>query len=232
MNQYKILVVDDEQEIAELIRDYLKATGYDVIIASNGEEGLETFEKEKPDMAILDIMMPVMDGLELCRRIRSASNIPILMLTAKKEDADKILGLGLGADDYVTKPFSPRELIARVQSQLRRFNELSGNVKKTDTLQFGELEIDPSAHIVTVRGEIVSFSVKEFEILHFMAMNMNQALSREKIFENVWGFNEYGDINTVTVHVRKIREKIEKDPSQPEYIETVWGIGYKFKGGK
>lgn len=155
-----------------------------------------------------------------------------LMLTAKKEDADKILGLGLGADDYVTKPFSPRELIARVQSQLRRFNELSGNVKKTDTLQFGELEIDPSAHIVTVRGEIVSFSVKEFEILHFMAMNMNQALSREKIFENVWGFNEYGDINTVTVHVRKIREKIEKDPSQPEYIETVWGIGYKFKGGK
>jgi len=232
MNQYKILVVDDEQEIAELIRDYLKATGYDVIIANNGEKGLETFEREKPDMAILDIMMPVMDGLELCRRIRSASNIPILMLTAKKEDADKILGLGLGADDYVTKPFSPRELIARVQSQLRRFNELSGTVKKTDTLQFGDLEIDPSAHIVTVHGEVVSFSVKEFEILHFMAMNMNQALSREKIFENVWGFNEYGDINTVTVHVRKIREKIEKDPSQPEYIETVWGIGYKFKGGQ
>jgi len=231
MNQYKILVVDDEREIAELIRDYLKATGYEVVTASNGEEGLDRFHSEKPDMAILDIMMPIMDGLELCRKIRSESNIPILMLTAKKEDSDKILGLGLGADDYVTKPFSPRELIARVQSQLRRFNELSGTVKKTDALKFGEIEIDPSAHIVTVRGDVISFSVKEFEILHYMAMNMNQALSREKIFENVWGFNEYGDINTVTVHVRKIREKIEKDPSQPEYIETVWGIGYKFKGG-
>lgn len=232
MNHYKILVVDDEREIAELIRDYLRATGYDVITAENGQEGLELFQKEDPDLAILDIMMPIMDGLELCRKIRSSSNIPILMLTAKKEDSDKILGLGLGADDYVTKPFSPRELIARVQSQLRRYNELSGQVKKTDTLQFGEIEIDPSAHIVTVRGEIVNFSVKEFEILHYMAMNMNQALSREKIFENVWGFNEYGDINTVTVHVRKIREKIEKDPSHPEYIETVWGIGYKFKGGQ
>ncbi len=231
MDKYKILVVDDEKEIADLIRDYLKATGYEVLIAYNGEEGLEIFQNQKPDMAILDIMMPIMDGLELCRRIRSASNIPILMLSAKKEDSDKILGLGLGADDYVTKPFSPRELIARVQSQLRRFNELSGQSKKTDTLAFGDIEIDPSAHIVKIRGEIVPFSVKEFEILHYLALNINQALSREKIFENVWGFNEYGDINTVTVHVRKIREKIERDPSHPIYIETVWGIGYKFKGG-
>lgn len=231
MDKYTILVVDDEKEIAELLRDYLKATGYEVLVAHNGEEALYLFNKHKPDMAILDIMMPVMDGLELCRRIRSASNIPILMLTAKKEDSDKILGLGLGADDYVTKPFSPREVIARVQSQLRRFNELSGQSKKTDTLKFGDIEIDPSAHIVKVRGETVPFSVKEFEILHYLALNMNQALSREKIFENVWGFNEYGDINTVTVHVRKIREKIERDPSHPVYIETVWGIGYKFKGG-
>ncbi len=231
MDKYKILVVDDEKEIADLIRDYLKATGYEVLIAYNGEEGLEIFQNQKPDMAILDIMMPIMDGLELCRRIRSASNIPILMLSAKKEDSDKILGLGLGADDYVTKPFSPRELIARVQSQLRRFNDFSGQSKKTDTLAFGDIEIDPSAHIVKIRGEIVPFSVKEFEILHYLALNINQALSREKIFENVWGFNEYGDINTVTVHVRKIREKIERDPSHPIYIETVWGIGYKFKGG-
>lgn len=232
MTPYKILVVDDEKEIAELLRDYLKASGYEVLLAHDGKSGFEVFHAEQPDMAILDIMMPVMDGLELCRQIRGCSNIPILMLTAKKEDTDKVLGLGLGADDYVTKPFSPREVIARVQSHLRRYNDLSGHVNKSEVLRFGDLEIDPAAHIVTVRGQAVAFSVKEFEILHYMALNMNQALTREKIFENVWGFNEYGDINTVTVHVRKIREKIEEDPSSPVYIETVWGIGYKFKGGR
>lgn len=232
METNKILVVDDEREIAELIRDYLKASGYDVHLAFDGLAGLETFEKIDPDLAILDIMMPEIDGLELCRKIRSTSNIPIIMLSAKKEDTDKILGLGLGADDYMTKPFSPRELIARVQSQLRRYTDLSGSQNRSDTLDFGDLIIDPAARIVTVRGETIPFSVKEFEILHYLAINMNQALSREKIFENIWGFNEYGDINTVTVHIRKIREKIERDPSKPEYIETVWGIGYKFRGGK
>ncbi len=232
MEQYKILVVDDEKEIAELIRDYLKAAGYNVHMAFDGHQGLEKFETLEPDLAILDIMMPGIDGLELCRKIRGSSNIPIIMLSAKKEDTDKILGLGLGADDYITKPFSPRVLIARVQSHLRRFTELSGTTKRSDVLNFGDLMIDPTARIVSVRGESIPFSVKEFEILHYLAMNMNQALSRENIFENIWGFNEYGDINTVTVHIRKIREKIEQDPSKPKFIETVWGIGYKFKGGQ
>lgn len=231
MSKEKILVVEDEVEIAHLIRDYLRASSYEVILAHDGLDGIKKFEEERPDMAILDIMIPGIDGFEVCRRIRSNSPIPILMLSAKKEDTDKILGLGLGADDYVTKPFSPRELIARVQSHLRRYTELSSQESSTNVLKIGELEIDPTAYTVKVRDEYIPFSVKEFEILYYLARNMNQALSREKIFDNIWGFNEFGDINTVTVHVRKIREKIEEDPSNPTYIETVWGIGYKFKGG-
>ena len=232
MSYAKILIVEDEKEISSLVRDYLAASNYQVIVAADGEEGVALFRKEKPDMAILDIMLPKMDGFEVCRTIRQESKIPIIMLSARKEDTDKILGLGLGADDYITKPFSPRELIARVQSHFRRYSELSEPTQKSDALIFGDLEIDPKAYIVKVRGSEVPFSVKEFEILHYLALNMNQALSREKIFEAIWGFNEYGDINTVTVHVRKIREKIEEDPSTPKYIETIWGIGYKFKAPK
>lgn len=232
MSYAKILIVEDEKEISSLVRDYLTASNYQVIVAADGEEGVALFRKEKPDMAILDIMLPKMDGFEVCRTIRQESKIPIIMLSARKEDTDKILGLGLGADDYITKPFSPRELIARVQSHFRRYSELSEPTQKSDALIFGDLEIDPKAYIVKVRGSEVPFSVKEFEILHYLALNMNQALSREKIFEAIWGFNEYGDINTVTVHVRKIREKIEEDPSTPKYIETIWGIGYKFKAPK
>jgi DNA-binding response OmpR family regulator len=231
MNE-KILVVEDEKEIADLIRDYLSASNYKVVIANDGEKGLELFESEKPQLAVLDIMLPKKDGFEVCRTIRSKSNIPILMLSAKKEDTDKIIGLGLGADDYITKPFSPRELIARVQSQLRRYTELSTNQEKKEVLAFNGLEIDATAYTVSLDGDIIPFSVKEFEILHYLASNANQALSREKIFDEIWGYNEYGDINTVTVHIRKIREKIEKDPSRPSFIETVWGIGYKFKGEK
>lgn len=229
MNE-KILIVEDEKEIAHLIRDYLTASNYQVILAEDGEAGLIAFEKEKPNLAILDIMMPKKDGFEVCRNIRAKSNIPILMLSAKKEDTDKIIGLGLGADDYITKPFSPRELIARVQSQLRRFNELSVTQTENEVLKFGHLVIDATAYTVSINEHVVPFSVKEFEILHFMASHSNQALTREKIFDEIWGYNEYGDINTVTVHVRKIREKIEVDPSKPMYIETVWGVGYKFKG--
>ncbi len=229
MNE-KILVVEDEKEIANLIRDYLSASNYKVIIANDGEEALKLFNSESPQLAILDIMLPKKDGFEVCRTIRSKSNIPILMLSAKKEDTDKIIGLGLGADDYITKPFSPRELIARVQSQLRRFTELSTNQDKKEVLTFNGLTIDVTAYTVSLNGEIIPFSVKEFEILHYLASNPNQALSREKIFDEIWGYNEFGDINTVTVHIRKIREKIETDPSRPKYIETVWGVGYKFKG--
>jgi len=228
----KILVVEDEKEIADLIRDYLIASGYVVEHTDDGDAALELYRKFKPDMVILDIMLPGKDGFEICRSIRSESNVPILMLSAKKEDTDKILGLGLGADDYVTKPFSPRELIARVQSHLRRFNDLSGGAAPGDVLKFNDLEINASAYTVKLRGDEIAFSVKEFEILHYLALNINQALTREKIFDEIWGYNEYGDINTVTVHIRKIREKIEENPSKPKYIETVWGIGYKFKGGQ
>lgn len=231
MNE-KILVVEDEKEIAHLIRDYLSASNYQVVLAGDGLTGLEMFDKEKPQLAILDIMLPEKDGFEVCRTIRQKSNIPVLILSAKKEETDKIIGLGLGADDYITKPFSPRELIARVQSQLRRYNELSTNQENKEIIHINGLEIDSTAYTVSLDGDIIPFSVKEFEILHYLASNPNQALSREKIFDEIWGYNEYGDINTVTVHIRKIREKIEIDPSRPAFIETVWGIGYKFRGEK
>ena len=225
----KILIVEDDIQIQTLIRDYVNASGFIAITASDGEEALMKFESEAPHLALLDIILPKIDGFELCRKIRNESNIPIIMISSKKEDTDKILALGLGADDYIEKPFSPRVLIAKIQSQFRRVNVLSGT-PHSDTLNIKDLEIDIKARTVTVRGNQVPFSVKEFEILHYLMLNKNQALSREKIFDEIWGYNEFGDINTVTVHMRKIREKIEKDPSTPEYIETVWGIGYKFKG--
>lgn len=225
----KILIVEDDLQIQTLIRDYVNASGYIAVTASDGEEALQKFEAEKPHLALLDIIVPKIDGFELCRKIRNESNIPIIMLSSKKEDTDKVLALGLGADDYIEKPFSPRVLIAKIQSQFRRVNELSGT-PASDTLKIKDLEIDIKARTVTVKNVNIPFSVKEFEILHYLMVNKNQALSREKIFDEIWGYNEYGDINTVTVHVRKIREKIENNPSEPEYIETVWGIGYKFKG--
>ncbi|MDH8678529.1 response regulator transcription factor [Fusibacter bizertensis] len=225
----KVLIVEDDLQIQTLIRDYVNASGYIAVTASDGEEALMKYESEQPQLALLDIILPKIDGFELCRKIRSESNIPIIMISSKKEDTDKILALGLGADDYIEKPFSPRVLIAKIQSQFRRVNVLSGT-PHSDTLTIKELEIDVKARTVSVKGEQVAFSVKEFEILHYLMLNKNQALSREKIFDEIWGYNEFGDINTVTVHMRKIREKIELDPSNPEYIETVWGIGYKFKG--
>ncbi|MCD4713638.1 MAG: response regulator transcription factor [Clostridiales bacterium] len=229
MSMEKILIVEDDLQIQTLLKDYINASGYIAVTASDGEEALMKFETEQPQLALLDIIIPKIDGFELCRKIRNESNIPIIMLSSKKEDTDKILALGLGADDYVEKPFSPRVLIAKIQSHFRRVKELSG-APATDVMTFKALELDVKARTVKVEGKYVPFSVKEFEILHYLMLNSNQALSREKIFDEIWGYNEYGDINTVTVHVRKIREKIEIDPSQPEYIETVWGIGYKFKG--
>ena len=225
----KILIVEDDLQIQTLIRDYVNASGYIAITASDGEEALMKFESESPHLALLDIIVPKIDGFEICRKIRNESNIPIIMLSSKKEDTDKILALGLGADDYIEKPFSPRVLIAKIQSQFRRVNVLSGT-PHSDVLAIRDLELDVKARTVNVKGANIPFSVKEFEILHYLMLNKNQALSREKIFDEIWGYNEFGDINTVTVHMRKIREKVEDDPSNPEYIETVWGIGYKFKG--
>ena len=231
MQKETILVVDDEKEIAELVRDYLEFENFNVICAYDGQQALELFQEHQPDLAILDVMLPKLDGLEVCKNIRAKSSIPILMLSAKKSDVDKILGLGLGADDYITKPFSPKVLVARVKAHLRRYRQFSDLSKKGGRLTFNNLVIDLNAYSVYVNDKPVSLSSKEFEVLKFLATHPNRVFTREEIFHNVWGYNEYGDINTVTVHIRKIREKIEEDPSHPVYIQTVWGVGYKFTGG-
>jgi len=222
---------DDELELAELIKDYLEEEKYSVIISTDGKEAIELFRLHQPQLVVLDIMLPGLDGMEVCRTLRSESNVPIIMLSAKKTEVDKILGLGLGADDYVVKPFSPSEVVARVKAQLRRYNMLSPSDHK-DLLGFGELEIDMKGYMVRNNGISIEFSAKEFEVLRFLALHAGQVLTREQVFENVWGYNEFGDLNTVTVHIKKIREKIESDLSNPQYIKTVWGVGYRFDGGK
>lgn len=227
----KILIIEDEKEIAELIRDYLLREGYEVFMAHDGEQGLHDFRKYEPSLVILDIMLPGLDGMEICRLMRNESNIPILMLSAKQSEVDKILSLGLGADDYVTKPFSPGELVARVKAQLRRYTLLAPPLAAQGTLKFNQLEIDSKGYNVYFAGNKVDMSAKEFEILHFLANHPQQVFTREQIFHHIWGYNEFGDINTVTVHIRRIREKIEPEPGRPRYIKTVWGVGYKFAGG-
>ncbi len=231
MSKDKILIVEDEKEIAELIKDYLTREGYEVIISLDGEQGLRDYRRHVPKLVILDIMLPKLEGTEICRIIRNESNIPILMLSAKKDDVDKILSLGLGADDYVTKPFSLRELVARVKAQLRRYTLLSSVPDRKNRLKYGDLEIDCKGYTVYLSGKKIDLSAKEFEILNFLASSPQQVFTREQIFEQIWGFNEFGDINTVTVHIRKIREKIEREPANPRFIKTVWGVGYKFEGG-
>lgn len=228
MSGEKILVIDDEFELGEIVRDYLEDEGYKVYIAMDGEEGLKYFKRFEPQLIILDIMLPMIDGMEVCRRIRSTSNIPILMLSAKSSDTDKIISLGLGADDYMIKPFSPGELVARVKAQLRRYMHLSAPIGEPEILSFGKLMIDTKSYTTFVDSKTVYLAAKEFELLSFMAHNPNQVFTREQLFNQIWGFDEFGDINTVTVHIRKIREKIEDNPSEPIYIKTVWGVGYKF----
>lgn len=232
MQNIKIMVVDDELEIAELIKDYLEAEQYDVIISTDGKECLKLFREYQPQLIVLDIMLPGLDGMEVCRTIRAESSIPIIMLSAKKAEVDKILGLGLGADDYVVKPFSPGEVVARVKAQLRRYNQLSAPADKGDIRTFQNLEIDLKAYTVKLTGKYVDFTTKEFEMLRFLVLHANQVLTRQQIYENVWGVNEYGDLNTVTIHIKKIREKIEADISTPQFIKTVWGVGYKFGGSE
>jgi len=231
MSRDKILIVEDEKEIAELVRDYLVREGYEVIISHDGEQGLQDYRRHAPVMVILDIMLPRVDGMELCRMIRNESNIPILMLSAKHGEVDKILSLGLGADDYMTKPFSPGEMVARIKAQLRRYTLLSTPPGNQGMLKYGELEIDSKGYNVFLAGKKVDLPAKEFEILNLLAANPQQVFTREQIFERIWGFNEFGDINTVTVHIRKIREKIEPEPANPRFIKTIWGVGYKFDGG-
>ncbi|CAM3866216.1 MULTISPECIES: response regulator transcription factor [Paenibacillus] len=227
----RIMIVEDEKEIADLLKDYLVEEHFEVIVASDGIEAVRLFRETRPQLMILDIMLPHLNGIEVCRTIRSEWSIPIIMLSAKKSDVDKILGLGIGADDYVVKPFSPGEVIARVRAQLRRVNQLSSPMPPSDIIRHKDLELDLKAYEVSVRNQPVQCSAKEFEVLRFMALHPNQVLTREQIFQNVWGFEERGDLNTVTVHIKKIREKIERDPANPTLIKTVWGVGYKLDGG-
>jgi two-component system, OmpR family, response regulator VicR len=231
MEEDLILIVEDEREIAELVRDYLEAEGFRSTLAFDGLDGLNQFIEHQPAVAVLDVMLPKMDGIELCRRIRAESNIPIIIMSAKKSDTDKIIGLGIGADDYVTKPFSPGELVARIKAQLRRFKHLSVQKEPENIIRFPGFEINLKEYTVFSAGNQVELSAKEFQLLAFMASNKGQVFTKEQLLENVWGYQHVGDTNTITVYVRKLREKIEPDPSEPQYIKTVWGIGYKFDGG-
>lgn len=229
MSKERIMIVEDEQDLSRIIRDFLAREGYHVNIQDNGKTALERFPELSPDLVILDVMLPGLDGMEVCRQIRAVSEIPILILSAKATEIDKILGLGLGADDYITKPFGSGELLARVKALLRRYSASTSRKAPSDTLKhFGELEINEDAYLVLKNGCDTGLVAKEFELLRFLMHNPNKVFSREQLFNQIWGFDEYGDISTVTVHIRKIREKIETDPSKPQYIKTVWGVGYKF----
>ena len=224
-----VLVVDDEQNIVNIIAFNLKKEGYEVLTAGDGEEAVEIVEKHQPDLILLDIMMPKMDGYEACRKIREKYNIPIIMLTARAEELDKVLGLEMGADDYVTKPFGTRELIARVKANLRRSvvkNEPA--VEKGNALKFGKLEIDLDKFEARKDGKVLELTYREFELLKFLAQNLRQVFSRETLLEKVWGYEYYGDVRTVDVTVRRLREKIEDNPGKPEYIITKRGVGYSF----
>jgi DNA-binding response OmpR family regulator len=226
-----ILIIEDDQSIAELERDYLEINGFSVDIASTGPSGLKIAKSRDYDLIILDLMLPGIDGFKICRQLREETDIPILMISARIEEDDKIRGLGLGADDYITKPFSPGELVARVKSHLARFSRLTQgeNRERRGIIELKGLRIDPAARQVSVNNREVTLTAKEFAILEMLCRDPNRVFSKEHIFEAIWGEEVYGDITTVTVHIRKIREKIEYDPSHPQYIETVWGVGYRFK---
>ena len=226
-----ILIIEDDQSIAELERDYLQINGFSVDIATTGPNGLKKAKTNSYDLIILDVMLPGIDGFKICRQLRDEMDIPILMISARTEDDDKIRGLGLGADDYITKPFSPGELVARVKSHLARFSRLtkSEDQDRRNIIELRGLRIDPISRQVFVNKKEITLTAKEFDILEMLCRNPNRVFSKENIFETIWGEEVYGEISTVTVHIRKIREKIEHDPSQPQYIETVWGVGYRFK---
>ncbi len=226
----KILIIEDEMSIAELEKDYLELSGFEVEIETNGDGGLKKVLESDYNMVILDLMLPGMDGFEVCRRIREQKNLPILMVSAKKDDIDKIRGLGLGADDYVTKPFSPSELVARVKAHLARYERLIGSgMPQNDIVEIRGIRIDKTARRVWINEEEKQFTTKEFDLLAFLAQNPNHVFTKEELFKEIWDMESVGDIATVTVHIKKIREKIELNTAKPQYIETIWGVGYRFK---
>jgi len=226
----KILIIEDDSSIAELERDYMEINGYSVDIEVSGDTGLQTALSLDYDLIILDLMLPRVDGFEICRKLRIFKDIPILMVSARKEDIDKIRGLGLGADDYIIKPFSPGELVARVKAHLARYERLRGNREpQNDEISIRGLNIDKTSHRVYINKAEVSLTAKEFDLLVLLASNPNRVFSKTELFERIWGMDSLGDIATVTVHIGKLREKIELVPSNPQYIETIWGVGYRFK---
>jgi DNA-binding response OmpR family regulator len=229
----KILIVEDEKPIGDLERDYLEINGYEVDVETNGELGLKNALKNDYDLIILDIMLPGMDGFEICKRIRVQKDVPIIMVSAKKEDIDKIRGLGLGADDYITKPFSPGELVARVKAHISRYERListnDGGKSQNDEIRIGGITIENISRSVDLNGKSLALTAKEYDLLLFLASNPNRVFTKEQLFEHVWGMDSFGDIATVIVHIKKLRQKIEVNSSEPKYIETIWGVGYKFK---
>ena len=226
----KILIVEDEVAIAELEKDYLELSGFDVVMQHTGDAGLKAALNEDFNLIILDLMLPNVDGFEICKKVREKKNTPIIMVSAKKEDIDKIRGLGLGADDYMTKPFSPSELVARVKAHLARYERLVGSgVKANEIIEIRGIKIDKTARRVYVNGEEKAFTTKEFDLLTFLAENPNHVFTKEELFNKIWDMESIGDVATVTVHIKKIREKIEFNTSKPQYIETIWGVGYRFK---
>ena len=226
----KILIVDDDTNIAELISLYLTKEFYQVQIVEDGEQALQVFDTFQPNLVLLDLMLPGVDGFEICRKVREVKNTPIIMVSAKKEDIDKIRGLGLGADDYITKPFSPSEMVARVKAHLARYERLIGSsMPDNEIIEIRGLKIDKTARRVWVNGEEKNFTTKEFDLLTFLAQNPNHVYTKEELFNKIWDMESLGDIATVTVHIKKIREKIEVNTAKPQYIETIWGVGYRFK---
>ena len=229
----KILIIEDEEAIAELERDYLTVSDFDVTIKTTGNEGLAEALTNDYNLIILDLMLPGIDGFEVCKTIREKKNIPILMVSAKKEDIDKVKGLGLGADDYMTKPFSPSELVARVKAHVSRYERLVGSNTSAyggnEVVEIRGLKIDKTARRVYVDGEEKIFTTKEFDLLTFLAEHPNRVYTKDELFREIWGMESMGDVATVTVHIKKIREKIEYNTANPQYVETIWGVGYRFK---
>ncbi len=233
MNQNrKIVVIEDERDISRIVKNYMEKHGLEVAVADNGADGLHMIDLLEPDYIILDLTLPDTDGLELCRRIRKTKETPILILSARGSDTDKVLGLGFGADDYMTKPFSLSELLARINAHFRRYDKITGaavlSPERADaSIWIGELAIEKTEHRVRVRGQDISLSAKEFDLLLVLAENQNRVFSKAELLDKVWGYDRYVDDNTVSVYVRRIREKIEAEPSDPRYLKTVWGVGYK-----
>ncbi len=226
----RILIIEDEESIADLEKDYLELSGFEVDIEGEGTTGLKRALDEDFQLVILDLMLPGIDGFEICRQLREAKNTPIIMVSAKKDDIDKIRGLGLGADDYMTKPFSPSELVARVKAHLTRYERLvSSNIRENAVIEIRGIKIDKTARRVWVNGEEKNFTSREFDLLTFLAENPNHVFTKEELFRRIWDMDSVGDIATVTVHIKKIREKIEFNSTKPQYIETIWGVGYRFK---